>query len=44
MKIIGLCVLSENESAIALYEQLGFKRYGTEPKHYLMVVIIMMKI
>ncbi|MRF36530.1 GNAT family N-acetyltransferase [Staphylococcus sp. KY49P] len=32
VKIIGLCVLSENKSAIALYEQLGFKRYGTEPK------------
>lgn len=32
VKIIGLCVLSENKSAIALYEQLGFKWYGTEPK------------
>ncbi|WP_409327572.1 GNAT family N-acetyltransferase [Staphylococcus pseudoxylosus] len=32
VKIIGLCVISENKSAIALYEQLGFKWYGTEPK------------
>ena len=32
VKIIELSVLSENKSAIALYEQLGFKRYGIEPK------------
>ncbi|MGO3111913.1 MAG: GNAT family N-acetyltransferase [Staphylococcus saprophyticus] len=32
VKIIGLCVLSENTQAIRLYEKLGFKRYGREPK------------
>ncbi|ANK39068.1 N-acetyltransferase [Staphylococcus equorum] len=32
IKTINLCVLSENKRAISLYEKLGFKRYGTEPK------------
>lgn len=32
VKTISLCVLSENERAISLYEKLGFKHYGTEPK------------
>src|SRR5699024_4654104 len=31
-KMIGLSVLAENQSAIKLYEKLGFQRYGTEPK------------
>lgn len=32
VKMIGLCVLSENKQAIHLYEKLGFQRYGREPK------------
>ena len=32
VKTIGLSVLAENQSAINLYEKLGFQRYGTEPK------------
>ncbi|NWK85257.1 GNAT family N-acetyltransferase [Staphylococcus sp. GSSP0090] len=32
VKMIGLCVLSENKQAIHLYEKLGFERYGREPK------------
>nr|WP_305887630.1 GNAT family protein [Staphylococcus ureilyticus] len=32
VKTIGLSVLTENQSAIKLYEKLGFQKYGTEPK------------
>ncbi|PHK48955.1 GNAT family N-acetyltransferase [Staphylococcus edaphicus] len=32
VKIIGLSVLTENINAIRLYENLGFRRYGREPK------------
>ncbi|MEB8127236.1 GNAT family N-acetyltransferase [Staphylococcus succinus] len=32
VKTIALSVLSDNYHAIALYEKLGFRRYGIEPK------------
>jgi RimJ/RimL family protein N-acetyltransferase len=31
VRIVRLCVLSSNTAAISLYEQLGFKTFGTDP-------------